>query len=444
MSRKIEEAFNDCFERLLCGESLESCVSRYPEFADELDSMLRTTFDIKRRAYPIQPRPEFKYWGRTRLQNIQESTSRQQAAHRSSSFNFRRNLAISMAALLVFLIASSGTAAASSDALPDQPLYGVKLAVEQVQLTLTPSDSAKAELYASLAEKRAQEIAVMANQGKTDKVISTTTKMYYQLDQAEQFIIKSETAAASSSTGWVVTPPTTTTAPSTTITAPAPTTTIPSPSISSPSQVAPTLTAPADQRKIVPQGENAAQSLASQRTVVEINKARTAINASAVKSLTILQNAMDKAPASVKPNLSQIIERTKLTNDRINARPFPDPNFKPVPPGSKLNDDADDNDDKEGTDRRSPLVLPNRKKVIPPPTNQPLDKRNQGSDSGQLDTSLDTTDDGQSGNTGTFIPKTSTTITNTTVNTTTTTVQKVAPTIPAVGGSVTNKTGITR
>ena len=57
MQHKIEEAFNDCFERLSAGESLDSCLKDYAEYALELDLMLRTTYDVKRRAYPIQPRP---------------------------------------------------------------------------------------------------------------------------------------------------------------------------------------------------------------------------------------------------------------------------------------------------------------------------------------------------------------------------------------------------
>lgn len=444
MSRKIEEAFNDCFERLLSGESLQSCLSRYPEFAAELDSMLRTSFDIKRRVYPVQPRPEFKYWGRVRLQNVQESITRQPASRKSGFFNLRRNLAITMAALLVFVIASTGTAAASSDALPDQPLYNVKLAVEQVQLTLTPSETDKAELYASLAEKRAQEIAVMASQGKTDKVISTTARLYYQLDQAEQLFIKSETAAAGSSTGWIITPSaseitapaagTGNTTGSTTSTLPAPATTT-SPIISAPNQAVPTLTVPSEQRKTGTQADNTSKPLATQRAVNEINKARIAINASSAKSLTILQNALDKAPASAKPNLSQIIERTKITNERINAHHLPDSNLKPVPPGSKLNNDDSDDDSNTEHNRHSPLIVPNKKNIVPPSSNNPSGKSNQGGDPGQLDTSQGTDDGDHTGNT---------TISRITVNTTTTTAQKVTPKLPPIAGDISNKSGITK
>ncbi len=198
MAKRIEEVFNDCFERLLLGESLESCLSRYPEHAAELDTMLRTAFDIKRKAFPVQPRPEFKYWARVRMQNVQYYSAPEPEEAKVSSSNLRRNLAFSLAALLVFVIASSGTAAASSQAMPDEPLYTVKMAVEQAQLTLTTSDVAKAELYAHLTETRAQEIAVMADQGKTEQVVATTAKLNYQLDQADALLAKYEAALASS------------------------------------------------------------------------------------------------------------------------------------------------------------------------------------------------------------------------------------------------------
>lgn len=153
MAKRIEEVFDDCFERLLLGESLESCLSRYPEYAAELDSMLRTAFDIKRKAFPVQPRTEFKYWARIRMQNVQYYSPPEPVEEKVSVSNLRRNLAFSLAALLVLVIASSGTAAASSQAMPDEALYPVKIAVEQAQLTFTTSDIDKAELYAQLAEK---------------------------------------------------------------------------------------------------------------------------------------------------------------------------------------------------------------------------------------------------------------------------------------------------
>jgi hypothetical protein len=54
--------------------------------------------------------------------------------------------------------------------MPDNPLYPVKLATEQVWLTLTPSNMGKAELYAKLAERRVAEIIYMADKGDVQQV----------------------------------------------------------------------------------------------------------------------------------------------------------------------------------------------------------------------------------------------------------------------------------
>ncbi len=437
MSKKIEEAFNECFERLLSGESLDSCLSSFPEYAAELDFMLRTAFDVKRKAFPVQPRPEFRYWSRIRMQGIQDADYKKPVSHKVSSFNVRRNLAISMAAILVFVLASSGTAAASSEAMPDQPLYEVKMAVEQVQLTFTPSETAKAELFANLAERRAEEIAVMASKGNTDKVLSTTTKMYYQLDQAEKLLANMETSIHESSdtassmpastalnlpaqSFTYTTPPTVsdtpvTPAPTTPVTQVAPVPTAPvtpvTPAVTTPvapvmrvptanvtpvtpvatanvtpvtpvttenatpvtvvatenvtpvtliatenvtpvmpvptanatpvapaftksvTPVAPTLTVPSATNKTLTtpsanitqyqQPKSESDSKSGQkltRSITAANKAKMSVNASAAKTLTILQDALDKAPDSVKPSLNAIIERTKTTNARLNTQ----------------------------------------------------------------------------------------------------------------------------
>jgi hypothetical protein len=355
MSKKIEEAFNECFERLLSGESLNSCLSSYPEYAAELDFMLRTAFDVKRKAFPVQPRPEFRYWSRIRMQGIQDADYKQPVSLKINSYNVRRNLAISMAAILVFVLASSGTAAASSDAMPDQPLYEVKLAVEQVEITFTPSETAKAELYANLAEKRAEEIAAMASKGNTDKVLSTTTKMYYQLDQAEQLLAKLDSSLNESSgatlsvpaTGTirlpaqpsVSTPVPTVTAPAVTVT-PAPTpnasaatvTTAPNltaptitvtPVPTAPAASVTTLTTPSANVTQYSQDESQSDSKSGQpsaRSITAAGKAKLSVTASAAKTLTILQDALDKAPDSVKPSLNAIIEHTRTTNARFNRQ----------------------------------------------------------------------------------------------------------------------------
>lgn len=291
MAIKIEEAFNDCFERLMSGESLESCISRYPQYASELDIMLRTSFDVKRRAYPIQPRPEFKYWAGIRMQSIQDYLQKNPLPDKPTVHNLRRNLAITIASLLVFIIATTGTVAASSDAMPDDPLYGVKLAVEQVQIALAPDEMNKAEIYARLAEKRAIEIATMADKGKTDKLIATTAIMNYQLEQLEQNLAKYETGStvAPATAKW--------------------STISDNNSAKTSDKTESTTNATISNKNPISQG--------TQRDIASINKAKELINTSTTKSITILESAMNKAPESIKPNINETIDRAKTANKHL-------------------------------------------------------------------------------------------------------------------------------
>jgi biopolymer transport protein ExbB/TolQ len=71
----------------------------------------------------------------------------------------------------------------ASNAMPDSPLYPVKLATEQVQIQLTPSNVGKAELYAKAADRRVAEISYMAEKGDTRKIEQTARRMESNLNQ---------------------------------------------------------------------------------------------------------------------------------------------------------------------------------------------------------------------------------------------------------------------
>ncbi len=329
MNIKIEEAYNDCLERMLSGEPMGSCLNSYPEYADKLYSMLYATYDIKRKAYYIQPRPEFKYWARARMQNLQyyNIPSQEENKQKSPSVSLRHKLAISMAALLVFIIASSGTVAASEEAMPDEPLYPIKLAVEQARLTLATSDIEKVEIYAQLAEKRAQEIAVMTVKGNTEKAATISSILSRQLQQIEENLAKIE--AEETTTISVVTAskaaPVTSSAPSAASEQALPiVTTVPqAPPASGTIEAKPDATDNATTRQ---EAANTKWSTISTKQSKELNKraaaiikAKEAVGTSTTKSLAILQDARDKAPDSLKSSLNNIINQTKNTNKRIQA-----------------------------------------------------------------------------------------------------------------------------
>lgn len=195
VTKKLENIFNECLERILLGEDIESCLMSYPEEAAELEPLLRTAFDVGRRASSIQPRPEFKAWARFRLEGAQIYAGQQRHGTRADLFNWRRGWALALTAVLVVLLSSAGTAAASSDALPDETLYPVKLATEQVRIAFAFSDAGKANLHSQLAEDRAWEISVMAREGKTEQVAVVTRRLEEHLNKANFAVRKVERAA---------------------------------------------------------------------------------------------------------------------------------------------------------------------------------------------------------------------------------------------------------
>ncbi|MBI2868743.1 MAG: hypothetical protein HYX96_02825 [Chloroflexi bacterium] len=167
MKHEFNDILNDCLERLLKGDGLEQCLSRYPDHADELEPLLRTSL-MARCAASVSPSAEFRTRAR---RDFQRALAEVRPAKTGWSFGWQPRWATALVACLVlFLVIGSSTVAAARNSLPDQPLYQVKLAAENVRVTFTTSKIKKAELYAELADKRIKEIAVMADQGKRQEV----------------------------------------------------------------------------------------------------------------------------------------------------------------------------------------------------------------------------------------------------------------------------------
>jgi hypothetical protein len=82
------------------------------------------------------------------------------------SFAWLRPLTIAAVLVLAVLGAAGGTAYASQDALPDSPLYRVKLFTEDARVWFTFDDSRKAELLLNQSNERTDEVMAMLRAGK--------------------------------------------------------------------------------------------------------------------------------------------------------------------------------------------------------------------------------------------------------------------------------------
>ena len=95
------------------------------------------------------------------------SVRRRVLATVASDARFRRARVLTWKATAAYLAASlaaTGVAYASSVALPGQPLYAVKLAVEEVAIAAAPSAGLKGSMQERVAVRRADEIAVLAHE----------------------------------------------------------------------------------------------------------------------------------------------------------------------------------------------------------------------------------------------------------------------------------------
>jgi len=184
-NKQLNDILNDCFEKIvLKGESVESCLARYPQYSAELEPLLKT-IAATQEASRITPSAEFRARARYQFRSAlnENMTRKRQAAF---AWHWRWATVLSTVGVL-FLISTGSVMAASTTSMPGQPLYQVKLAMEQAQITLTPSSTAKARLYAMLADRRVTEIVYAAQSGNAELTINLTQQFTNDLSMVSSY-----------------------------------------------------------------------------------------------------------------------------------------------------------------------------------------------------------------------------------------------------------------
>jgi hypothetical protein len=348
MARKIDDIFDECYERIRSGESLESCLRSYPQHRAELEPLLRTTFDIGRRVSYIQPRPEFKHWAQVRIESVQRYPRQQKSAETpAASTWWRHGWAVAVSIGIVLMLTTGSTMSASSQALPDQPLYPVKLATEQVRVALAVSDEQKAQLQTELVQERATEVEAMANEDKTDEAAKAVDRYNNQFEKAVAAIIKTEGAEpppvivppAGTLPPETTTPPVVTTPPAVTTTSenttPAETATPPAVTTTSENTTPPETTTPpvvATPPAVTTTSENTtppetttpattetqppATTTQDKDKTSKTGKLRESLDKSKDKSLQALEEAKEKASQKAKDDWQRTIDTMKKSQNK--------------------------------------------------------------------------------------------------------------------------------
>ena len=166
-----EEILANCIDEIQAGKfTLEECLTRYPEVADELRALLKIAINIQPKK--AVPTTNFRQQARLRLLEEMEASTARAIQGKAGMFGWLKPLVlrpiplITAIIILVLVVGGGTTVYASQGSLPDDTLYPVKIGVESLQLTLTRSPEAKASLHLRLAQRRLDEVIAQSSLGR--------------------------------------------------------------------------------------------------------------------------------------------------------------------------------------------------------------------------------------------------------------------------------------
>ncbi|MHB1417485.1 MAG: DUF5667 domain-containing protein [Chloroflexota bacterium] len=199
MSGVSPEVLSECLDQIEKGAGIEECLAEHPAAAAELEGLLRVAAAIS----PPTAEPNLAYRARGRaslltaiaaepgtaaVASLPQRLWSALTAPLSLPINQGRRLALPVPAIIVLalVLAFSGGGAvyASQDALPGDYLYGVKTAVEDVQLQLATTEQTRTQVHLDLAAKRLAEMERLAAQARFAETNRLATQYEQHLTQA--------------------------------------------------------------------------------------------------------------------------------------------------------------------------------------------------------------------------------------------------------------------
>jgi len=196
--KAIERALWDCLIEIQDkGRPVEECLARYPELADELAPLVHTATMVHQVPHP-EPSPGFRSGASVRLLNRiqawETARSSPGGAMRWFPWLARRRswavtwLARAMIAMICVALFGGGVVLAARESLPDSPLYGTKLVMEQVQLRLAVTEGTRATLLMGFADERVREMQALAAKGKGREAAQLAVQYAKDVTQVQKSI----------------------------------------------------------------------------------------------------------------------------------------------------------------------------------------------------------------------------------------------------------------
>lgn len=164
--RDLTRPLQECLRAMDEKDNLQDVLRRYPADRDELIALLRLSVDLGGLGAPPAD-PAFRLQARNRM--LAAAALRRRARRWNPLAALPRpvvRLAYAGALAVALTVGGLTAAAASGDSLPGDPLYGVKLGVERVQLATTFDSAARARLQLQFADVRLAEAQRLFAQGR--------------------------------------------------------------------------------------------------------------------------------------------------------------------------------------------------------------------------------------------------------------------------------------
>lgn len=186
----FEEALNDCLERMRRGESLQSCLARFPQHAADLAPLLQVG-QMLRTAPPALSAEAFSR-GRVELRDAALAGSAAGWGQRLG--NALRGLTIPLGVVAAALVAIFVIGAAWNSA-PGDALYPLRRSAQTAAARLSPDPAFRARHHLRLAEQR---LAEMQAAWASSQTLDLDTVAQFT-DQIDRTLVELSSSSASAS-----------------------------------------------------------------------------------------------------------------------------------------------------------------------------------------------------------------------------------------------------
>lgn len=165
--RTFRSVLDECLAAVQRGESVEACLTRHPRHAERLRPLLVLAQRV--RQTPAQAPRAWAQETAWELVRLRAADLRRGGRRWRIGLNYGawlRPLAVATALVLAVIGGAGATALAAQDALPDSPLYRVKLWTEDARLWFVFDDSHEAGILLDQSNERVAEITAMVQKNK--------------------------------------------------------------------------------------------------------------------------------------------------------------------------------------------------------------------------------------------------------------------------------------